>query len=92
MKFLSDFNDLCLEYIETSFGTPAADLLGNFEDIEKITLGFMVYWYGSYPIENMNAQYKTSLKLVLKEFLKKCDIEKDKPSLEFCKNAKQYSK
>ena len=60
------------------------------EEKKHVLLGFILKWFGGYPVQNMNKQYDTTLRLIEKEFLsfKKQTLEK-----QFCqKDWDKYSR
>lgn len=40
------------------------------EELRHILFGFLLKWFGGYPVENMDEQYNTTLRLIEREFLK----------------------
>jgi hypothetical protein len=53
-------------------------------------LGFILKWFGGYPIENMDPQFNTTLRLVEKEFL---SFPGETPEKKFCqKNWQNYKR
>lgn len=64
------------------------DVLSNLKSIpltdrERHTLyGFIIMWFGGYPVNNLNEQYNIVLKLIEREFL---GYGAETPEKEFCK-------
>jgi hypothetical protein len=57
---------------------------------KHVLFGFILKWFGGYPIDNMNKQYDTTLRLIEKEFL---SYNKQTPEKQFCqKDWEQYSR
>ncbi|WP_175635985.1 hypothetical protein [Pedobacter ghigonis] len=58
---------------------------------EKHTVfGFILKWFGGYPIENMDPQFNTTLRLIEKEFL---SFQDETPEKKFCqKNWQNYKR
>jgi hypothetical protein len=57
---------------------------------KHVLFGFILKWFGGYPIENKNKQYDTTLRLIEKEFL---SYKKQTPEKQFCqKDWVQYSR
>ena len=52
------------------------------EKERHVLLGFILKWFGGYPVNNMDQQYNTVLKLIEKQFLK---YPGDTPEKEFCR-------
>ncbi len=52
------------------------------EERKHVLFGLILKWFGGYPVNNMNEQFDTVLKLIQKEFL---SYERDTPEKEFCK-------
>jgi hypothetical protein len=57
---------------------------------KHVLFGFILKWFGGYPIENMNKQYDSTLRLLEKEFL---SYKKQTPEKQFCqKDFVQYNR
>jgi hypothetical protein len=57
---------------------------------KHVLFGFILKWFGGYPIENMNKQYDTTLRLIEKEFL---SYKMQTPEKQFCqKDWDEYSR
>jgi hypothetical protein len=60
------------------------------DEQKHILFGFILKWFGGYPVENLNMQYNTVLRLIEREFL---DYEGETPEKEFCqKDWVQYKR
>lgn len=51
------------------------------EELRHILFGFIIKWLGGYPINNLDTQYDSTLRLIEKEFLK---YPKDTPEKKIC--------
>lgn len=49
---------------------------------KHVLFGFILKWFGGYPVENMNIQYGATLRLIEKEFL---SYPEDTPEKDFCR-------
>lgn len=59
-------------------------------DQKHVLFGFILKWFGGYPVTNMDKQYDTTLRLIEKEFL---SYKKQTPEKKFCqKDWVQYSR
>ena len=44
-------------------------------DRNHLILAFILKWFGGYPVQNLNSQYRTSLKLIEKEYKKSLQLD-----------------
>lgn len=51
------------------------------DELRHILMGFILKWYGGYPVDNFDQQYNTTLRLVEREFLK---FKEETPEKKIC--------
>jgi hypothetical protein len=52
------------------------------DEQKHVLFGFILKWFGGYPVENMSIQYEATLRLIEKEFL---SYPEDTPEKDFCR-------
>jgi hypothetical protein len=61
------------------------------ETQKHVLLGFIIKWFGGYPVNNMNPEYDSILKLIETEFFKAA-LNENTPELAFCASDKKFQK
>lgn len=61
------------------------------ETQKHVLLGFIIKWFGGYPVNNMNPEYDSILKLIETEFFKSA-LNENTPELAFCASDKKFQK